>query len=490
LHPGEQGCSPQSVNWTNHDHGLYLHGNNNLVENNIFYDNDSGWHIQILGGDNYKIVNNTFINPSGGWPEGGTTGHILAFDMTNSLIANNISYNPVTSFIYHWVQNSSSELKNNLVYEGVTINNTSGWTLTDNIENTDPLFVNYASGDYHLQSDSPAINTGISTNAPATDYDSNVRPQGSTYDIGAYEYVSGVSTPPTCTSFTYSNWSPSTCPSSQTQTRTIASQSPQGCSGGTPTLTQSCTYIPPVTPPSTNTLTALKTLTPITTDGILELAWNQANSVTFSNSARSDNSVTVSALYDDTNLYFAYQVTDGNIEATGAKLWEDDGAEIYIDTQNNKSTSMDANDYSFQTNINNLTSNTSITAKTITTSTGYIQEITIPFTVLNITPNNQTLGLLLANNDRDNNSSSQFDHMNLINSGNYSRPNLWGSLTLSTQTTTQILQGDLNSDGAVNTLDWSIMNSAWGTSNTQADLNNDGVVNTIDFSILNGQWSG
>jgi len=120
LHPGEQGCSPQSVNWTNHDHGLYLHGNNNLVENNIFYDNDSGWHIQILGGDNYKIVNNTFINPSGGWPEGGTTGHILAFDMTNSLIANNISYNPVTSFIYHWVQNSSSELKNNLVYDRIS----------------------------------------------------------------------------------------------------------------------------------------------------------------------------------------------------------------------------------------------------------------------------------------------------------------------------------------------------------------------------------
>jgi hypothetical protein len=49
-------------------------------------------------------------------------------------------------------------------------------------------------------------------------------------------------------------------------------------------------------------------------------------------------------------------------------------------------------------------------------------------------------------------------------------------------------RGDLNQDGTVNSLDWSIMNSAWGTSNTKADLNNDGIVNTIDFSILNSEW--
>jgi len=49
-------------------------------------------------------------------------------------------------------------------------------------------------------------------------------------------------TPPTCTSFTYSNWS--ACQSNNTQTRTIVSQSPQGCTGGNPVLSQSCTYIP------------------------------------------------------------------------------------------------------------------------------------------------------------------------------------------------------------------------------------------------------
>ena len=49
--------------------------------------------------------------------------------------------------------------------------------------------------------------------------------------------------------------------------------------------------------------------------------------------------------------------------------------------------------------------------------------------------------------------------------------------------------GDLNADGAVNSLDWSIMNAQWGGDGT-ADLNGDGSVNSLDFSILSGSWSG
>jgi len=48
----------------------------------------------------------------------------------------------------------------------------------------------------------------------------------------------------TCTSFTYSTWG--TCQSSNTQTRTVASSSPTGCTGGAPVLSQACTYFPPV----------------------------------------------------------------------------------------------------------------------------------------------------------------------------------------------------------------------------------------------------
>ncbi len=48
-----------------------------------------------------------------------------------------------------------------------------------------------------------------------------------------------VNTPPVCTSFTYSAWS--ACSTSGQQTRTIISNSPNGCVGGSPeTLTQNC----------------------------------------------------------------------------------------------------------------------------------------------------------------------------------------------------------------------------------------------------------
>ncbi len=52
---------------------------------------------------------------------------------------------------------------------------------------------------------------------------------------------------PTCTTFTYNPWAPTTCPQSATQTRTIATQTPVGCQGGTPILSQSCIYTPPCT---------------------------------------------------------------------------------------------------------------------------------------------------------------------------------------------------------------------------------------------------
>jgi hypothetical protein len=47
--------------------------------------------------------------------------------------------------------------------------------------------------------------------------------------------------PSTCTSFTYSAWG--ACQPNGTQARTLTSSSPAGCTGGTPVLSQSCTYV-------------------------------------------------------------------------------------------------------------------------------------------------------------------------------------------------------------------------------------------------------
>jgi len=184
-------------------------------------------------------------------------------------------------------------------------------------------------------------------------------------------------------------------------------------------------------------VTARKTPVPINVDGLLnETVWGQASSTTFSGGSLSDNQVRVSILWDDSNLYLAYDVQDGQKEATNTSLWADDGAEIYLDMANNKSTSMDSNDHSIISNINNLVSKTGINSRTNINSTGYTMEIGVPWSVVQTAPVlNQKIGLLLANNDRDNGSAVQFDWLNILATGSYSRPNLWGELILGSSLT-------------------------------------------------------
>jgi len=48
--------------------------------------------------------------------------------------------------------------------------------------------------------------------------------------------------------------------------------------------------------------------------------------------------------------------------------------------------------------------------------------------------------------------------------------------------------GDLNSDGIVNSLDWSIMKAVWARSSASADVNKDRIVNSADWGYLRKNW--
>ncbi len=52
------------------------------------------------------------------------------------------------------------------------------------------------------------------------------------------------------------------------------------------------------------------------------------------------------------------------------------------------------------------------------------------------------------------------------------------------------LPADLNCDGSVDLIDFSILMFYWGTSDPRADINGDGVVDVIDFSIMMAYWTG
>lgn len=63
---------------------------------------------------------------------------------------------------------------------------TDGITLTSNIVNKDPMFVNYQNWDYHSQAGSPLIDNGVPVPAITDDLDGN--PRSGTPDIGCYEF--------------------------------------------------------------------------------------------------------------------------------------------------------------------------------------------------------------------------------------------------------------------------------------------------------------
>ena len=128
------------------------------------------------------MVNNTVFNNRTGAIIHGADRYQFYVETTcpqNDYIANNI--------LYDNTYNGSPD--NNIWLVGDCKG--TGHITKNNLIGINPKFVNYirtGGGNYHLTSTSPAINAGIASNAPSTDYDGVSRPQGSAYDIGAYEY--------------------------------------------------------------------------------------------------------------------------------------------------------------------------------------------------------------------------------------------------------------------------------------------------------------
>jgi hypothetical protein len=63
----------------------------------------------------------------------------------------------------------------------------SGLVADHNLLTSQPGFMNSSAGDFRLTSSSPAVDAGVTVPGVLTDWDGTARPQGSGFDLGAFE---------------------------------------------------------------------------------------------------------------------------------------------------------------------------------------------------------------------------------------------------------------------------------------------------------------
>jgi len=187
-----KGCEMQIYN----DDGAIP--DNNIIRNNVFHDQTrlgagpGGCGILIAGSGN-QIYNNVFYNIRPG-PSDGVS--IYGYVGNANKIWNNTSYNN-TGGIQLAGGMSNTEVRNNIAYSnGFDWSNAGSATVqSNNLFGVNPLFANAGAGDFHLQSSSPARNTGLTIASVTTDMIGTMRPQEGIADIGAIEFQGSVSTP-------------------------------------------------------------------------------------------------------------------------------------------------------------------------------------------------------------------------------------------------------------------------------------------------------
>jgi hypothetical protein len=113
---------------------------------------------------------------------------------------NNIFYNPNYSPLTRYQATiTNSPFDHNLIY-GVSsiISDSTGLTIGANQIGPNPSFINASTApyDFHSQSGGAGVDTGMNLAPVPIDFDGNARPQGSSTDLGAYEYVVTAVTPP------------------------------------------------------------------------------------------------------------------------------------------------------------------------------------------------------------------------------------------------------------------------------------------------------
>ena len=181
------------------------------IFNNVLYNNHAtGIAMYKIdgaeGSKNNKVFNNTIVHPvDGRWAVlvvGGSTGNTVY----NNILINHHSFRGSISIDPSSTQGFVSDY-NLLVDRLSNDDGNSNMSLTSwkvlgydahsqIVMPESQLFVNHNNGDFHLLPSSQPINIGtvLVSSVVAFDLEGVARPQGSGYDIGAYEFLSSTST--------------------------------------------------------------------------------------------------------------------------------------------------------------------------------------------------------------------------------------------------------------------------------------------------------
>ena len=156
------------------------------IENCIITDNPGGIYLRYTG----AVLKNCLIF-------GNTTNLLFKVDgnsfnpeMINCTITGNkvaVISNPYSTVKFKncvFYGNESFGIEGNVEISYSLIE--GGYWGEGNID-ADPLFVDASRGDYHLQANSPCIDSGTDIGAPPSDIEGMPRPKGIWYDMGVYE---------------------------------------------------------------------------------------------------------------------------------------------------------------------------------------------------------------------------------------------------------------------------------------------------------------
>lgn len=208
-------------NGQNHlNHGAYLCPSNGLVKGNHFHHN-SGYGLHLYDSAHDGCATGTRVEGNthhDNCTSGGGCGEMTINHGQQIVVANNLVYNaggasgPKNGIEVSWgtlrdvqvlhntvytaqggvvISDKSQDtvVRNNLLYRTSGVTDRGTGTTQQANSTSDPLYVNAAQGDYHLQAGSPALDAGVAVAGVTTDKDGVTRPQGSAPDIGAYERV-------------------------------------------------------------------------------------------------------------------------------------------------------------------------------------------------------------------------------------------------------------------------------------------------------------